>query len=94
MATEEFEFTGEVKLTYDENSPEFQAALTDFRNGDDTVSARDMLKYIASCLTTWGDHERHLPDFGYYVALEGSKPEGEPYCGVQVENTYDDRHFN
>ncbi len=94
MVTQSFEFTGAVELTYDENSPEFQAALASYRESDADATADDMLKYIAQNLTQWGDHNTHLPDFGYYVALKGAKPAGTPYCGVEVESTYDDRHFD
>jgi hypothetical protein len=94
MTSQTFEFTGEVKLTYDENSPEFQEALESYRevmNSDGDAEA--MLQYVAGALSQWGDHEHMVEGVGY-VVLEGSDIPKENYSGIQVAQGYDERHFD
>jgi hypothetical protein len=94
MTTQTFEFTGEVKLAYDENSPEFQEALASYVEViDSDGDAESMLKYVAGSLSQWGDHEQMVEGVGY-VVLMGTDIPKENYSGIQVENTYDERHFD
>ncbi len=94
MTTQTFEFTGAVKLTYDENAHEIQEALESYREVmDSDGDLESMLKYVAGALSEWGDHEQMVEGVGY-VVLEGRDIPKENFSGITVADGYDERHFD
>jgi hypothetical protein len=95
MTTQTFEFTGEVQLTYNEESTEFQEALADFRGlmDEPDTTADQMLAHVAQNLSEWGDHERMIEGVGY-VAVEGLEVPKKHFSGITVAQGFDERHFN
>ncbi|KAA9333386.1 hypothetical protein F0P96_10480 [Hymenobacter busanensis] len=87
------EFTSEIELAYDEESPEFQEALASYRElatGDPDTTAREMVQHVAHQLREWGDHHRIIECVGY-VGLLGSPTPAENYSGIQVGPDYAER---
>jgi len=95
MTVQTFEFSGEVKLTYDENSSEFQAALASYREliDEDDATADSMLKHVAGNLSDWGDHQRMIEGVGY-VKLEDAPAPKDNFSGITVAPNYDERYFD
>jgi len=95
MTTQTFEFSGEVVLTYDENSTEFQEALADFRElcREPEATEDQMLAHVAQNLSEWSDHERMIEGVGY-VAVEGMPVPEKNFSGITVAQGFDDRHFD
>jgi len=94
MTTQAFEFTGEVSLTYDEKSLEFQEALASFRElCDSDATADQMLTHVAQNLSEWGDHERMIEGVGY-IAVDGLQVPEKYFSGITVAQGFDERHFD
>jgi hypothetical protein len=95
MTTQTFEFTGEVQLTYDEKSREFQDALADFRElcREPDATETQMLQHVAQQLSEWSDHERMIEGVGY-VAVEGMPVPEKYFSGITVAQGFDERHFD
>lgn len=95
MPIQKFKFTGAVELTYDENSPHFQEALTSFREvitGEKDTTAQQMLEHVVANLTEWGDHRRMVEGIGFVSLVDDPVPQ-QNWSGIQVAANYDERHF-
>jgi len=84
--------TGEVELTFDENSAEFKEALEGYkdcieRNGN----KESMLKHVAFYVTRFGI-DGMVEGVGY-VGYNGRKPTEEPYSGIMVGEDFDEFDF-
>jgi len=87
------EITGQIELTYDENSPEFREAIEGYQEviekGGDKES---LLKHVASYVTRFGT-DGMVEGVGY-VGYNGRKPTEEPYSGIMVDEDYDEFDFD
>jgi hypothetical protein len=81
------EITGEVEVLYNEQSPEFQQALSVWNELICDGDAEDLVKAVVSQLRSWGDHERMIEGVGY-VGLIGRPVPEKGYCGIQVAADY------
>ena len=93
MSEIKIDVSGQIKLTYDESSNEFQEALESYNkiicpNSD----AEDMLKHVAFYITRFGA-EGMVEGVGY-VGKNGRKPNEEPFSGIMVEDGYDEFEFD
>ncbi|MDF7810487.1 hypothetical protein [Hymenobacter sp. YC55] len=86
------EVSGEIKVQYDENSPEFKDALESYNELISDGDAQDMVIHAISQLKTWGDHYSMIEGVGY-VGLIGSPVPEQLYSGIQVSNNYADLHY-
>lgn len=92
MAQITIDLTGQVDLTYDENSVEFKEALQGYRDCiDKRGSSTDMLKHVAFYVTRFGT-DGMVEGVGY-VGYNGRKPTEEPYSGIMVGEDYDEFEF-
>lgn len=92
MKKQTIDITGQIELSYDENSPEFQQALDDYRHScDKTATVEDMLKHVAFHVTRFGT-ETMVEGVGC-VGFNGKKP-FEDYCGIMVGEDYDEFEFD
>jgi len=92
MAKMTIDITGQIELTYDENSPEFKEALEGYqevieRDGD----KESMLKHVAFYVTRFGT-DGMVEGVGY-VGYNGRKPTEEPYSGIMVGEDFDEFDF-
>lgn len=84
--------TGEIELTYDENSKEFIEALESYKEGmSKRAKKEEMLQHVAFYITRFGV-ESMVEGVGY-VGYNGRKPTEEPYSGIMVSEDYDDFTF-
>lgn len=91
MKTTQIEVTGEVELSYDENSREFKEALEAYKKCmDPNGSKDDMLKHVAFYITRFGEV---LVEGVGYVGFDGEKPHEEPFSGIMVGDGYDEFNF-
>lgn len=87
------EITGEVKLTYDENSTEFKNALEGYRELIETDGSKErMLTYVAFCVVNFGVDS--LVEGVGYLGCGGEQPHEAPYSGIMVGNDYDKFTFD
>jgi len=92
MASTTIEVTGEIKLSYNENSKEFREALASYAESMERGAKKDqMLKHVAFYITRFGT-DGMVEGVGY-VGVSGRKPGKEPYCGIMVGNDYDEFNF-
>lgn len=84
--------TGEIKLKYDENSPEFKEALEGYRKCiDQNGSKHDMLRHVAFYITRFGI-DGMVEGVGYVGYIE-KKPTEEPYSGILVGEDFNEFDF-
>lgn len=84
--------TGQIELTYDENSEEFKQTLIEYRECiDQTATTDDMLKHVAFHVNRFG-FETMVEGVGY-VGYNGWKNSEEPYSGIMVGEDYDEFDF-
>jgi len=87
------EITGQIELTYDENSPEFKEALESYQEAIVKKGNKvSMLKHVAFNVTRFGT-DRMVDGIGY-VGYNGRKPSEEPYSGIMVSEDYDEYNFD
>ena len=87
------EITGQIELTYDENSPEFKEALEGYQEViEKGASKESMLKHVAFYVTRFGT-DGMVEGVGY-VGYNGKKPTEEPYSGIMVGEDYDEFDFD
>ena len=87
------EITGQIELTYDENSPEFKEALEGYQEVIDKGGDKEsMLKHVAFYVTRFGT-DGMVEGVGY-VGYNGRKPTEEPYSGIMVGEDYDEFDFD
>ena len=91
MAQITIDLTGQVDLTYDENSKEFKEALESYNDVIASGDAEDMLKHVAFYVTRFGT-DGMIEGVGY-VGYNGRKPTEEPYSGIMVGEDYDEFEF-
>lgn len=92
MAKTIIEVTGQVELTYDENSKEFKEALDGYRQCiEKNGSKESMLKHTAFYVTRFGA-DGMVEGVGY-VGYNGRKPMEEPYSGIMVSEDFDEFNF-
>ena len=81
-----------IKVTYDEQSEQFQKALDDFREVvRDGADADDMLKNIAESLNRRRDYKNMIEGIGY-VKYNGRCEDESLWCGVEVDTDEPDCH--
>lgn len=91
MKTITLDISGSVELTYDENSPEFLEAFSDFKECvDHNATVEEMLKHVAHNVIRFGD-DRMVEGVGY-VGFNGRKPDTN-YSGIMVADGYDNFYF-
>lgn len=92
MSKVKIEVTGEIELTYDEKSKEFNEALEDYRECMyKKATKEDMLKHVAFYVTRFGT-DGMVEGVGY-VGYNGRKPTEEPYSGIMVSEDFDEFNF-
>jgi hypothetical protein len=92
MSKVKIEVTGEIELTYNEQSKEFKEALEGYRKCmDKTGTKEDMLKHVAFYVTRFGT-DGMVEGVGY-VGYNGRKPTEEPYSGIMVSEDFDEFNF-
>lgn len=93
MAKSIIEVTGQIELTYDENSEEFKEALNDYQTLiDEDGTKEDLLNHVAFYVNRFGT-DGMVEGVGY-VGLNGRKPKEEPYSGIMVGEDYDEFDFS
>jgi len=93
MTTATIDVTGSFELTYDENSPEFKEAFSDFKACiDKEGTIESMLKHVAHNIIRFGD-DRMVEGVGY-VGYNGRIPEKENYSGIMIGSGYDDFDYD
>jgi hypothetical protein len=78
---------GKFKMSYDEESEEFKAALERYNeNIWKEGNSKDMLTYIAYNVAQYGAEE-FIDGVGFVTINERERhiPEGEDWCGVDVD---------
>jgi len=92
MSKVKIEVTGEIELSYDEQSKEFKEALEGYRQCMDKKGTKeDMLKHVAFYVTRFGT-DGMVEGVGY-VGYNGRKPTEEPYSGIMVSEDFDEFNF-
>ncbi len=87
------EITGQIELTYDENSPEFKEALEGYQEVIEKKGDKEsMLKHVAFYITRFGT-DGMVEGVGY-VGYNGRKSTEEPYSGIMVGEDYDEFDFD
>ena len=87
------EITGQIELTYNENSSEFKEALEGYQELIEKEGDKEsMLKHVAFNVTKFGTNEM-IEGVGY-VGYNGRKPTEEPYSGIMVGEYYDEFDFD
>lgn len=77
-----------VTLEYDETSDLFKQTLKDYNEVINSgADEHDMLKQIAWNLVNRGAEDM-IEGVGY-VAIDGT-PQGDPYCGINIQSGFDD----
>ena len=93
MAKITIEVTGQIELTYNENSPEFKEALEAYQEVIEKEGGKEsMLEHVALYVTRFGT-DGMVEGVGY-VGLNGQKPKEEPYSGIMVGEDYDEFDFS
>jgi hypothetical protein len=93
MAKTTIEITGQIELTYDENSPEFKEALEGYQEViEKGANKESMLKHVAFYVTRFGT-DGMVEGVGY-VGYNGRKPTEQPYSGIMVGEDYDEFDFD
>lgn len=90
MKTTTVNFSGSLIFQYDENSPEFKQAFSDFKEVIDSgaTSTDDMISHIAYNVARFG--VENLVEGVGYVKFNGRVEDAEMYCGVELlEEGYD-----
>lgn len=83
------EISGEINLTYDENSTEFKNALEGYKELIDERGTKErMLTHVAFCVMTFGIS--NLVEGVGYVGCGGILPNERPYSGIMVSTGYDE----
>lgn len=86
------DLTGQVELTYDENSQEFKEALEGYRESMERNGTKEsMLKHVAFYVTRFGT-DGMVEGVGY-VGYNGRKPKEEPYSGIMIGEDFDEFDF-
>ena len=88
-------FTGSLKFSYDENSPEFKQAYQDYKEVIDSgsTSTDDMIQHIAYNVGRMGV-ENMVEGVGY-VKYNGKVEDEDMYCGVELlDEGYDNMFGN
>lgn len=86
------EITGEIELSYDENSKEFKEALEGYRHSmEKNGSKESMLKHVAFHVNRFGT-DTMVEGVGY-VGYNGRKAEYEPDSGIMVSEDFDEFDF-
>jgi hypothetical protein len=86
------DITGQIELTYDENSPEFKEALKSYREVIEKEGTKEsMLKHIAFYVTRFGIDG--MVDGVGYIGFNGRKP-SEDYSGIMISEDYDEFNFD
>ncbi len=93
MAKTTIEITGQIELTYDENSTEFKDALASYADSIMERGAKKdaMLKHVAFYVNRFGIDE--MVEGVGYVGYNGREPTEEPYSGIMVGEDYDEFDF-
>jgi len=87
------DITGQIELSYDENSSEFQESLESYKEAIDESADKDsMLKHVAFYVTRFGT-DAMVEGVGY-VGYNGRKPVAGPYSGIMVGEDYDEFDFD
>jgi len=87
------EITGQIELTYDENSPEFKEAIEGYQDVIEKEGDKEsMLKHVAFYVTRFGTNG--MVEGVGYVGYNGRKPTEEPYSGIMVGEDYDEFDFD
>jgi len=90
--TVKFTSTGEVELTYDENSREFKEAFEAYKDMIDiNANIESMLNHVAFHVTRYGT-DSMVEGVGY-VGYNGKIPDKELYSGIMVSEDYDEFDF-
>ena len=93
MAKITIEITGQIELTYNENSEEFKKALEGYQEViEKEGSKKSMLEHVAFYVTRFGT-DGMVEGVGY-VGFNGRKPKEEPYSGIMVGEDYDEFDFS
>lgn len=91
MKTTTVNITGEIVLSYDENSNEFKEALEGYNECIGSGDKNEVLKHVAFHVTRFGI-DSMVEGVGY-VALVGKTPEWSPDSGIRVGTDYDEFNF-
>lgn len=84
--------TGEIELSYDENSKEFIEAFEGYKECmSKRAKKEEMLQHVAFYITRFGI-DSMVEGVGY-VGYNGTKPSEDPYSGIMVSEDYDDFTF-
>jgi hypothetical protein len=92
MGKTTIEITGQIELSYDENSSDFKEALKGFDCIIVNPTKEDMLKHVAFYVTRFGT-DGMIEGVGY-VGFNGRKPTEEPYSGIMIGEDYDEFDFD
>lgn len=92
MNTATIDITGQVTLTYDENSKEFKEALEGYQKCIERGGSKEsMLKHVAFYITRFGT-DGMVEGVGY-VGVNGNVPSEDLYSGIMVNSGYDEFEF-
>lgn len=84
--------TGEITLSYDEDSFEFKEALEGYQKVIDRGGSKhSMLQHVAFYITRFGT-DGMVEGVGY-VGVNGRVPTETPYSGIMVHDGYDEFNF-
>ena len=87
------EITGQIELTYDENSNEFKESLEGYQQVIEKGGNKEsMLKHVSFYVTRFGT-DGMVEGIGY-VGFNGRKPTEEPYSGIMISEDYHEFDFN
>lgn len=86
------EVSGQIELTYDENSTEFKEALESYKASmNPKAKKKEMLQHVAFYVTKFGT-DGMVEGVGF-VGHNGRKPDEEPYSGIMVGEDFDEYDF-
>lgn len=92
MTITTIDVSGQIELSYDENSKEFKEALESYSDVMDRGAGKnEMLRHVAFYVTRFGV-EGMVEGVGY-VGYNGRKPVSEPYSGIMVGEDNDEFDF-
>lgn len=92
MAKTIIEVSGQIELSYNENSKEFKEALASYAEVMERGAKKEaMLRHVAFYVTRFGV-DGMVEGVGY-VGYNGRKPKEEPYSGIMVGEDYDEFTF-
>ena len=87
------EITGQIDLSFNENSEDFKETLIEFeKSGHIGSTIEDLLKHVAFYVNRFGT-DGMVEGVGY-VGLNGIIPDKYPYSGIMVGEDYDEFDFN